>query len=446
MMLCMKRDIHLKLLSILKNKDHNEVIIIEGARQVGKSYLVNNVLEDLDQPFLAFDLEKDNKIRRQIEQTEDFEDFKTLMVDQYQLKNNSILFIDEAQESKKLAAYVKSMKEDWPLVRVILTGSSMNRFFSKENRIPVGRIKSLCVYSFNFTEFLKFSGNTELMEFIQSAPFKIPKSRHLLLLKLYDQYLQVGGYPESVKAYTSGESYYEVIDEIIAALEEDFLRKEEYQPYLFHDVIRAVSSHVGSLSKYSHIDTSKYNARKVVEAMKLWHIILEVPHFALDPHSSNFLPKRYLHDLGVLNRKRALAAPTISILDTIDPALRTPLGGLFENAVLLNLLEGGSAFKTISAWKKSSRADIEVDFIFDSELNQKKIPIECKASLQFKRKYTNNIIHYLKATNQKIGFVVSAAPLDIITTKEGFRIINLPIYLATSDNIEIYFQKDLFNL
>lgn len=442
----MKRDIHSKLLSILKNRDPNEVIIIEGARQVGKSYLVNNVLKELDVPYLAFDLEKDSKIRRQIEQTEDFNDFKTLMVDQYKLKNNSILFIDEAQESKKLATYVRSMKEDWTQVRVILTGSSMNRFFSMETRIPVGRIKSLCVYSFNFTEFLKFTGNTELMEFIKSTPVQVPKSRHILLLKLYDQYLKVGGYPEAVKAYAAGESYYVVIDEIMAALEEDFSRKEEYQSYLFSDVIRAVSSHVGSLSKYSHIDTSKYNARKVVEAMKLWHIVLEVRHFSLDPHSSNFLPKRYLHDLGVINRKRALAAPTISILNTIDPALRTPLGGLFENAVLLNLLEGGSAFKSVSTWKKNSKTDIEVDFILDSELNQRKIPIECKASLQFKRKHTTNIIQYLKATNQKTGFVVSAAPLDRITTNDGFTIINLPVYLATRDNIDAYFQTNSFNI
>lgn len=434
----MKRDIHSKLLSILRNSDRSEVIIIEGARQVGKSYLVNNVLEETPVPHLAFDLEKDNKIRRQIDQTEDFEDFKTLMVDQYHLKDNSILFIDEAQESKKLATYVKSMKEDWPQIRVILTGSSMNRFFSKETRIPVGRIKSLCIYSFNFTEFLKLSGNTELAEFIKSTPPQISRSRHTLLLKLYDQYLKVGGYPEAVKAYTAGESYYEVIDEIMAALEEDFSRKEEYQSYLFADVIRAVSSHVGSLSKYSHIDTSKYNARKVIEAMKSWHIILEVSHFSLDPNRSNFLPKRYLHDLGVINRKRALAAPTISILDTIDPALRTPLGGLFENAVLLNLLEGGSASRSISTWKKSSKADIEVDFILDSELNQRKIPIECKASIQFKKKHIRNVILYLKATNQKTGFVVSAAPLDKVTTDDGFTIINLPVYLATRDNIETY--------
>ncbi len=434
----MKREIHSKLLSMIRNKNRNEVIIVEGARQVGKSFLVNSVLEELDEPFFAYDLEKDTRLRRQIEKTEDFEDFKVLMTDQYNVRSNSILFIDEAQESQKLAEYVKPMKEDWPDIRVILTGSSMNRLFSNETRIPVGRMRSLCVYSFSFTEFLTISGNTDLAEFIKSSPHRVPGSRHTLLLKLYDQYLKVGGYPEAVKAYAAGESYYEVIDEITASLEEDFSRKEEYQPYLFADVMRAVSNHIGSLSKYSHINTSKYYARKVVEAMKLWHIILEVQHFSFDPNRSVFLPKRYLHDLGVINRKRALAAPAISILDTIDPALRTPLGGLFENAVLLNLLEGESASKAITTWKKNTKTNIEVDFVLDSELTRKKIPIECKASLHFKRKHTQNIIQYLLSTHQKTGFVVSAAPMDRITTKEGFTIINLPVYLATRDNIEAY--------
>jgi len=128
----MKRDIHSKLVALLTNKKNSDVLIIEGARQVGKSYLVNSVLKEISVPFVSFDLEKDGKIRRQIEKTENFEDFKNLMIDQYSLKHNSILFIDEAQESKKLATYVKSMKEDWPQIKVILTGSSMNRFFPKK--------------------------------------------------------------------------------------------------------------------------------------------------------------------------------------------------------------------------------------------------------------------------------------------------------------------------
>jgi len=116
------------------------------------------VLAELDCPKVTVDLEKDRKIARLIDKTRDFEDFRLLLRDQCGLtENGSILFIDEAQECPVIARYVKSFKEDWRGVRVVLTGSSMHRLFGKDVRIPVGRTKSLCVLPFSFPEFLRCS-------------------------------------------------------------------------------------------------------------------------------------------------------------------------------------------------------------------------------------------------------------------------------------------------
>jgi len=439
----MKRDIQPKLMSLLSDPGKKEVIIIEGARQVGKSYLVDDTLNRLDVPYLAFDLEKNSKIRRQINRTEDFEDFRTLLNDQYNLQNGSILFLDEAQECRKLAMYVKSMKEDWPGVRVILTGSSMNRFFSEDERIPVGRYTSLRVFSFNFSEFVRCLGKDDLADFIHEAPGRVPASRHELLLKLYDDYLKVGGYPEAVKAFANNENSFEIVDDILAALEEDFFRKEEYEPFIFDNVLTVTANFLGTPSKLSHIDSTKYFAKKIIEAMKGWHIILEVQPYGLDPFTTGFLPKRYLHDVGVINRKRSLAAPSISMINTLDQRLRTPLGGLFENAALLSLLEGGAASGTVSTWKKGKSTDIEVDFLMDSAALNCKIPIECKAALKIRKKHYKNLVHYLELTRQIAGVLVSAAPMDKITTETGKIILNVPIYLATSANIENYVKSEL---
>jgi len=437
----MERNIHPTLLAMITDYNSREVIIIEGARQVGKSYLVNDVLKEIDLPKISFDLEKNSAIRHQINQTKSFEDFKDLLVDQYKLKEKSILFIDEAQESRLLASYVKSFKEDWPGIKVILTGSSMNRFFSKDTIIPVGRTKSLCVYPFVFNEFLRLLGQEDLANFIMESPEKVSETRHNFLLEYFDAYLQVGGYPEVVKAYRDKKNYTEVIDEILGSLEEDFIRKEAYQPQIFDSILRGVANHIGSISKYSSIETSKYKAKLAIEAMIAWHLVLEVRPYSLDPHRSNFLPKRYLSDVGIINRKRSLAAPTISILNTLDEKLRTPLGGLFENAVLINLLEGSSVYKDLTTWKKGSNTEIEIDFLMESEIMMAKIPIECKASLTLKKKHYHNLIQYLKATNQKIGLVISAAPFQKIRTEEGYFILNIPIYLASKKNIELYLSR-----
>ncbi len=439
----MEREIEAKLNSMLSDKSSGSVIVVEGARQVGKSYMVNRVLESQQKQCFSFDLEKERKLRRQIDDTEDFNDFKTLMYDQYHLKNDSILFIDEAQESRKLAHYVKSFKEDWPDVRVILTGSSMNRFFSEETRIPVGRTRSLTVFSFSFSEFVQYIRGNELAEFLRSSPEKVPASRHNLMLELFELYMKIGGYPEAVIAYKNGAPYHEVIDEIMAGLEEDFQRKEQSQPELFKVIVQGIANHIGSPSKYTQFDTTKYQARKVLDAMIGWHIVLEVEHHSFDPMKSAFLPKRYLHDIGVVNRKRSLAVPSVSLIDTIDPVMRKPLGGLFENAVLLNLFEGESARFSVGTWKKGSGSDIEVDFVMDVPDLGVKIPIECKAATKLRRKHYKNLLHYLRLTGQNFGVVVSAAPLERVTLgeTEPVTIMNIPVYLASKANIKRYFQN-----
>ena len=432
----MKRELFTQLYSILEKKNDSRVIIIEGARQVGKSYLVKDVLKKIDRPNLSFDLEKDKKFCRQISRTEDFEDFAALLKDSYNLKDGSILFIDEAQESQKLSEYVKSFREDWENIKVILTGSSMNRFFSKSIRIPVGRIKSLCVFGFNFAEFIKYVKGNELSDFINSAPVEIESSRHKYLLDLFDDYMYVGGYPESVKAYSSDENYTEIIEDIIASLEEDFIRKEIENPDLFTNTLEGIANFVGSPSKYTHISATKYQAKKIIEIMKAWHLILEVKPQSLNPLHSNFLPKRYLHDLGVVNLLRAQPVPTLSMLKSLSPELRKPLGGLFENASLLNILNGKSARRSIYTWKKDSKTNIEVDFILN--LQKYKIPIECKAALSLKKRHFSNLLQYLRLSEQKTGVLISAAPFEIFTFDNNKKIINVPIYLATEKNIIKY--------
>jgi predicted AAA+ superfamily ATPase len=437
----MKREIEEKLRVMLADKSRNNVIIVEGARQVGKSYMVNNVLQSQSLPYFSYDLEKNKKLCRQINETEDFNDFAALMKDQYGLVKGAILFFDEAQESKKLADYVKSFKEDWEDIRVVLTGSSMNRFFSKDTRIPVGRTRSITVFSFSFCEFVEYIKGESLADFLRSAPGEVPASRHKMMLDLFDRYMVVGGYPEAVISYKNGESHFEIIDEIMAGLEEDFRRKEEYEPELFRDVVRGVANHIGSPSKYTHFDTTKYHARKILAAMKGWHIVLEVEQYSFDPQRSGFLPKRYLHDIGVVNRKRSLAVPSVSILGTLDPLLRIPLGGLFENAVLLNLVQGESARYAVGTWKNGKNTDIEVDFVIDIPESGVKIPVECKAALTLKSKHYKNIIYYLRLTGQDFGVVVSAAPLEKIVLEDRITIMNIPVYLASKENLKNYYLK-----
>lgn len=131
-------------------------------------------------------------------------------------------------------------------------------------------------------------------------------------------------------------------------------------------------------------------------------------------------------------RVRNMPFPRLSILDTADQALRTQLGGLFENAVLLNMMSFANGYPSISSWKKKSSLDVEVDFIW--RVGNSLIPIECKAVLKATPRSFASLRQYAKESGQIFGILVSAAPFSEV--REGkLCLINIPIYAAVPDLI-----------
>jgi uncharacterized protein len=433
----MRREIQSYIKTLLDDTDDSRIIIIEGARQVGKTYLMKNILQNIKRPSHLFDLEKNNHFKHEIESTESFEDFKALLNDQYSVKDGDVVFIDEAQESRRLAAYIKPIKEDWSEVKFILTGSSMNSFFHNSSRIPVGRYTTVTIFGFSFSEFVQYVKGESLASFLRSGPAKVPASRHRLFLELFDEYLVTGGYPEAVKAYSKESDPLLVVEDILLSLQDDFVRKEAYEPVLYRDIMEGIANNLGSPSKFTQFQTTKYKAKKALDAMKQWHLVLEVKPSSLDPLHGSFLPKRYLHDTSVANYYRTLNVPSISVIHTTDQVLRKPLGALFENSVLIGLITGKASGTSIDTWKRDGKTNIEVDFVLKSS-QRSTIPIECKAALNIKPKHYKNLIHYCNSTNQNLGFLISLAPLSTIETKDGIKIVNIPIYLASRENILRY--------
>ena len=129
------------------------VLLVEGARQVGKTRLVEQAMEKSDGPKIFLNLEQDAFLRSQIDSCVDFKEFQELLEDRLGFSKDvrSILCIDEAQESLTLGRHVRFMKEQWPRTTTILTGSSMTRLFRKGTRYPVGRVRRLVLRPFSFS-------------------------------------------------------------------------------------------------------------------------------------------------------------------------------------------------------------------------------------------------------------------------------------------------------
>lgn len=100
---------------------------------------------------------------------------------------------------------------------------------------------------------------------------------------------------------------------------EHFGRKENFDFSIYETVVRATANNLGMTAKLTHINEKKYIANKVMTSMQEWHVIHEVELHSLDPKHSNFLPKRYLYDVGLSSQTRIYATPELSIIETINP-------------------------------------------------------------------------------------------------------------------------------
>lgn len=416
---------------ISEKLDHPNVILVEGPRQVGKTTTVEICLRENKILHLELNLEKNLMARDKIDACRNFEDFTYLLKDDFNFEPNGqkVLFIDEAQESRKLGSFVRSMKEDWQNTKVILTGSMMARLFRNDVRYPVGRVKTVHIQGLSFAEFLRAkNSNSELPDIIESANFsKISPLRHKELLNILNDYLMIGGLPEVVKSAWNKGGHEIMLRQILENYRQDFMRVfGEELAYLFENAMRGVADHVGSPSKItqavSHLDSAYRKMSEVFTRLENWNMIYLSQQRGGYPEGTTLMhPKRYLFDLGLLNKLRTAGTPSLKLLENVESAHRKTLGGIIENFVAFHLMEQDHP---LCGFRKNTTG-LEIDFVIKNK-NQI-IPLECKATLRSKDSHLTGLKVYMREFNQKLGILASLAPFEIHRFSEG-TIIRLPIY------------------
>lgn len=410
---------------------YKPVLLLDGARQVGKTTLVDAVLDRSAKDSVRIDLERDTLVRSAIDDCADFAEFEDLLLDRFGYRGDAdrILFVDEAQESRRLGSFVRFMKEAWTRATVILSGSTLRRLFRDRTRYPVGRVRHLALGPFSFSEFLLALDKAHLAAEVVRADTPISGQRHQLLLSLFDRFLAVGGLPAVVHAYGAGDDYGAVRRQIIADYEQDFIRifGEEHIDVV-KACLRSVANFAGGVSKNSTVvpsPSSRMNERinQVFARLEGWHLILRSDQRGTSAQASHgYLPKRYLFDTGVLRELRESAVPAISAVHTLSSAARTPLGAVVENQTAIELARNGRA---LSGWKKTP-SSAEIDFIV--KRNGAAVPVECKAALAVNRKHMRGVVEYLRLHGLTAGTLISFAPCSM-TAADAFEITNLPAYL-----------------
>ncbi|MBU0506966.1 MAG: AAA family ATPase [bacterium] len=417
-------------------KEHPNVLIIDGARQVGKTTAILLALKQRT-PYLEINLEKQKQFRKAIDETQSFEEFEKVLKREFNFSpgEGTLLYIDEANESLWLAAYIRQMKEDWKNQKVILSGSMMYRLFrNKKIRVPVGRIETLTVKPFSFKEYLLANEVTKsslskygLFDLISDSEQikKISSSDHQQLLSLLDHYLISGGMPEIAISYLSNSANINIRNkhlEYLEVLKEDFLKlfSEEYSN-LFDRTFSSVANLLGQpFKKTSIIRNNPKLADNLLTVFEKWKLVLKCEQKTFDPNASNkFYPKRYLFDSGFAKTKREMGLPSISIIATLSSSQREPLGGLIEQVACNELL---IEYHDLCGYRENN---YEIDFIVKQQ--NITIPIECKASLKPNKNQYRSLDLFQKRYQNNKAVILSLAPFSKVQ-REKYVVYHIPIY------------------
>ncbi len=425
-----QRKLAAKLSQLIKNKEEfNNVLLVEGARQVGKTTLVRQVLGGLELPYREINLEEERELAEKIDLCENFSQLEQLI--QLDMKFRSggsqVLFIDEAQESRRLGGFVRFFKEKWPHTQVILSGSVLSRLFRDNVRYPVGRVTTLHLQPFSFEEFLMAKKEEALLEMLKTA--ELAPLTHERLLKLLSEYVEVGGLPEVVTHYERGLDWRQKREMLLLGYYSDFKRVfgEEKQAY-FKAALRATASLLGAPFKNSavaHLLDGGKN-KTIIDALgqlEAWKMIFRAEQRGPSVETS-FHPKRYLFDLGIAKQLREMAIPGVSLLKTQSMDQRTPVGGLIENLVAQVLMADQPE---LSGWKKATSGS-EVDFIVKQSAATV-LPIECKAAYAIKNSHLGGVRDFMRRHKVTRGMVVAMAPLERRRLSRSEEMVILPLYL-----------------
>jgi predicted AAA+ superfamily ATPase len=423
-------------------RDKRKPLILRGARQVGKSTLVNLLAEALSLDCVTLNFEKTPSLADLFKSNE-----PETIVNLISIKLNrpikagtTLLFLDEIQARPEILLSLRYFYEEMPELHVICAGSLLE--FALEQldfSMPVGRIEYAYLGPMSFMEFLWALGEQGLAEFLSSYQLnqEIPDPIHHKCLELLKHYLIIGGMPEAIQQYVTYRDLLEVERAKRSILEtyEDDLSKYASKRSLsllrqvFDKVPRLVSKHI----KYSEIN-SEVKSTVVAEALHQLDkakVITEIYR-----SSSNGVPlgaqlnekifKLIFLDVGLLSTQLDL-----SFLDLheINELTLVHQGVIAEQFIGQHLLYLRPFFEPPSLYywqrdKKSSQA--EIDYVISHR--QKVIPIEVKAG----KAGTLKSMHlFMEEKDLDFGLRFSSNLPDEIMTSANKKILTLPLYLIT---------------
>jgi len=368
-----------------KNSPRRKPLIIRGARQVGKTWLVENVLANLFDTFVKIDLEKRRDLHLHF--VGNLEPRTILnhleLVTSRIISGKTLLFFDEIQACPRAITALRYFYEQIPELHVVAAGSLLEFAFD-EISVPVGRVQYLHLHPMAFYEFLLAMGKEPMADYSLTPPKRVAPSIQKMILSELRNYFFVGGMPECVKTWRDSGSMvesFQVQSEILESYRDDF---SKYKPRIDTACLDAVflntAKSIGEQLKYTRLNSghSGQMNRKAFDLLNKARIVRKIP--SCDPSG---LPlgatanqkkfKASLMDIGLLQRICQVPAQLELQQDNMLAMYR---GKLAEQFVAQELLAWHSS--ELYYWAREARgSNAEVDYLAVHE--SKIYPVEVKS-------------------------------------------------------------------
>ncbi len=432
----LKRKIAVDIENYLKS-DSNKILLVDGARQIGKTYIINEVGNRLFENYIEINFAEDSITDRLFEDVGTVEDFylqlSSLYGEKMKDKNNTLIFIDEIQTYPKFLTLLKFLKKD-DRYTYIASGSLLGIALSQTNSIPIGSIQTLRMYPLDFEEWLYANGvGDEVIHKMKDSFLKresLSEPLHKKLMDLFKKYLIVGGMPDAINSYLETKNIWQVRniqEDIHNYYAIDASKYDQDRKLKIRRIYDLVPSNLENKKKrlvIKNIEEKKgkrySNYEEEFEYLINSGITLEVkaisnPSFPLIETSSKNLLKLYLNDVGILTN--ILYKNNIKAI--LDNEKSINLGAVYESAVAQEL--GAHNHKL---FYYDNKAKGEVDFLIDDYDNLCVCPIEIKSGKDYKVHSAIDAFINNNNYNIKYGYVFSnSKDVEIID-----KIIYMPIY------------------
>ena len=404
----MQRKIYEKLKK-WKEKGMKKPLMIIGARQVGKTYIVEQFCKNEFANFVSINLLDHPEIAEIYRQSISSEEKYIRLCAELNINpklEETIIFFDEIQESEELISALKWFCESDKPFKIICAGSllgvKLKRFHSS---FPVGKVEMQNMYPMDFEEFLSTQNSGEyIINYIKDCYENnnpMDNIMHEKLLNLYRMYLCVGGMPEVVENFISeGMNILEIDKELIEDIVNSYINdmnkyvNNKYEAAKNESIYRSIPVQVGNKSnKFQYTKIEKNARKRDYESSMDWLLSSNMIYKCCKLSSINIPPeaykdndyfKIYMGDIGILN--------TMLKINTNEIYLDKSF--IYKGEIAENYVTNQLIFNSVPLYYWATASNSEIDFIIYNEDGI--IPIEVKAGEKTQSKSLNAYINKYK--------------------------------------------------